>query len=116
MEIKLGTDVDVADTDDNGLDDGAEYELGTDPLVFDTDGDGLSDGVEVEQGTDPLVADTDGDGIDDGTEVNLLSSDPLDASDPLDLNDGMIEQALAFEAAERVLVVGSLDLSLLWRR
>jgi hypothetical protein len=51
--------------------------------VADTDGDGLSDGAEVNtQQTNPLVADTDGDGFNDGYEVanasdpNLVSSLP----------------------------------------
>ncbi|MDR1152895.1 MAG: hypothetical protein LBK72_10585, partial [Bifidobacteriaceae bacterium] len=42
-----------ADSDDDGLSDGAEIELGTDPLDADSDDDGLSDGAEVELGTDP---------------------------------------------------------------
>ena len=54
-----------------------EKELGTDPKKADTDGDGLNDGAEVNQyKTDPLKADTDGDGLNDGAEVNQYKTDP----------------------------------------
>ena len=63
------------DADSDGLDDCAELEAGTDPAVADTDADGLTDGAEVsEHGTDPTVADTDGDGDSDGVEVACLSA------------------------------------------
>ena len=54
-ERALGTDLFDADSDDDGLTDGAEVHThGTDPLDADTDGDGYSDGVEVPGGSDPL--------------------------------------------------------------
>ena len=74
--LGLGTDPESADTDGDGLDDGAELDLGTNPLVADTDGDGLSDGEECNLGTDPLSTDTDGDGLPDGWEYEH-SLDPL---------------------------------------
>ncbi len=43
-----------ADSDADGLSDGAEAALGTDPLLADTDHDGLTDELEVEYGSDPL--------------------------------------------------------------
>ena len=49
-----GTDPNVADTDGDGLDDGAEVDAGTDPLAADSDDDGYLDGEEVEAGTNPL--------------------------------------------------------------
>ena len=49
-----GTDPKNADTDKDGLLDGAEVETGTNPLLEDTDGDKFSDFVEVEAGTDPV--------------------------------------------------------------
>ncbi len=56
----------------------------TDPLVADTDGDGLSDGAEVNtHHTNPKVKDTDGGGVDDGVEVNTNHTDPLDPTDDL---------------------------------
>lgn len=55
------------DVNRNGVVDSGE----TDPLNADTDGDGLSDGAEKNTShTDPLKADTDGDGISDYVEVN----------------------------------------------
>ena len=66
-----------ADPDKDGLTTKVEKELGTDPKKADTDGDGLNDGAEVNQyKTDPLTADTDGDGLSDGAEVNQFKSDP----------------------------------------
>ena len=53
----------------------------TDPLVADSDGDGLSDGAEVNTyKTDPLVSDTDGDSVGDGEEIQE-GLDPLDGTD-----------------------------------
>ncbi|MCA9516759.1 MAG: hypothetical protein KC635_17580 [Myxococcales bacterium] len=66
-----------ADTDGGGVADGAEILNGLNPLVpgddlelFDTDGDGLSDALEARLGTDPTAADTDGDGLDDFRELS----------------------------------------------
>ena len=42
------------DTDDDGLDDGVEFNLGTNPANPDTDDDGLPDGWEVSNELDPL--------------------------------------------------------------
>ena len=79
-ELEVGTDLDVADTDGDGLDDGPEVNVHeTDPTSTDTDGDGLADGVEVERGTNPTEADTDGDGLDDGPEVERYGTDPTRA-------------------------------------
>jgi len=51
--------------------------------VADTDGDGLSDGAEVDTaGTDPFDADSDDDGLSDGDEVNIHGTDPLDDDSP----------------------------------
>ena len=75
-ELLLGTDPAVADTDGDGVPDGAEIVIdGTDPLDVssfavdtDPDGDGYSTENEIATGTDPLDPDTDGDGITDGAE------------------------------------------------
>ena len=61
-----GTNPNLADTDGDGLNDGAEITGGTNPNQADTDGDGLNDGAEIAAGTNPLLADTDGDGRCDG--------------------------------------------------
>ena len=68
----------LIDRDGDGLTDAVEAGLGTDPLDADSDDDGLSDGAEVNNhATDPLDPDSDGDGLDDGTEV-AAGSDPND--------------------------------------
>ena len=75
-----GTDPRNADTDGDGLGDGAEVNVHrTDPTKVDTDADGLGDAEEVNiHGTDPLNADTDADALRDGAEVNTHGTDPLD--------------------------------------
>lgn len=88
----------VADTDDDGLSDYAEWNGATDPLNPDTDNDGLSDGDETTLGTSPVNADTDGDGCPDGWEVRY-GFNPLSAASPvLDAdsdNDGLTNSAEA---------------------
>ena len=66
------------DADGDGLNDRREAELGTDPSLADTDEDGLTDGAEVrEHRTNPLAADSDTDGVLDGDEV-AAGTDPND--------------------------------------
>ena len=78
-----GTDPGNADSDLDGVFDGAELAAGTDPLIADaggdSDGDGLLDVDEAVFGTDPGIADSDGDGWFDGDEVSI-GTDPLDAN------------------------------------
>lgn len=84
-----GTDPANADSDADGVGDGAEVAAGSDPLVSDSapppagdgdsDGDRLSDGDETAFGTDPGNPDSDGDGYFDGDEFNL-GTDPLNAA------------------------------------
>ncbi|MCK5827153.1 hypothetical protein KAH43_01410, partial [Candidatus Bipolaricaulota bacterium] len=99
-----GTDgyVNDDDSDDDGLQDGREYELfgtgadvaaangndgelepdGADTVCClcdpDSDGDGLSDGEEVFSGTDPLDWDSDDDGLSDKEELQVYFTDPND--------------------------------------
>ena len=88
------------DDDGDGLPDSLELAIGTDPLLADSDRDGLSDYQEVAWDGDasgyvpgldlnPLAADSDGDGFHDGMEV-LAEHDPLSGADaPVwgDIND-----------------------------
>lgn len=98
QEFTRRTKPQLADTDTDGLKDGAETNTGTytstantgtDPLKADTDGDGLKDGVENptlpyapanaanQPGTSPFLPDTDGDTFPDGIEVTY-GSNPTD--------------------------------------
>lgn len=88
-EVDNDTDPLDADSDDDGLTDGAEvHEHGSDPNDPDTDDDGLDDAAEVVAGTDPDDPDTDEDDMPDGWEV-ASGLDPLvdDANQDPD-NDG----------------------------
>ncbi|KTG21893.1 helix-turn-helix transcriptional regulator [Haloferax profundi] len=89
-ELEYGTSIRVADTDNDGLGDGAEVNrFETDPTNTDTDGDELSDGVEVnEHGSNPNEVDTDGDGLEDGVEVTTYGSDPTKGDTD---GDGLID-------------------------
>lgn len=64
-----GLDIDLGDTDGDGLVNYLEYLYDTDENIIDTDGDGVNDYYElVYLGTNPAVMDTDGDGILDGQD------------------------------------------------
>ncbi|MBX7106992.1 MAG: hypothetical protein K1X57_23175, partial [Gemmataceae bacterium] len=94
-EQTLGTNPQNADSDGDGLNDGAEVkQYHTDPNKRDTDGDSLSDGLEVNTyKTDPTKLDSDGDGISDTQEVSL-GSDPADKNDkPLRTSIGVVTGA-----------------------
>ncbi len=80
-EKRIGTSIDLADTDGDGLNDYEEVvKYKTGPTTADTDGDGLKDGEEViTYRTSPVEKDTDRDGLSDGEEVASLRTDPLKA-------------------------------------
>lgn len=60
-ELLMGTELDKADSDNDGLNDYEEInKWNTDPCKYDTDEDGLSDGDEILLGLDPLTQKTDG--------------------------------------------------------
>ena len=89
-EYTLGTKPNNTDSDEDGLNDGAEVnEYETNPSDSDTDQDGLNDGEEVNtHQTSPTESDTDADGMPDGWEV-LYELNPLIDDSLLDKdNDG----------------------------
>jgi uncharacterized protein (DUF1800 family) len=75
------TNPNQADSDGDGLNDGAEHAAGTNPNLPDTDGDSLSDGDEVNgpPPSNPLVMDSDGDGAPDALE-RRVGTNPANAS------------------------------------
>ncbi|MEE1056417.1 MAG: starch-binding protein [Acutalibacteraceae bacterium] len=90
MELLLGTDINIVDTDNDGLWDGYEFYTSlTDPTKIDTDGNGVSDNnedtdsdgicnyVEKDYNTDPDNSDTDADGLSDYDEVLVYNTNPL---------------------------------------
>ena len=71
----------LLDPDGDGLNNYGEYIAGTDLNVADTDGDGVNDGDEINvYDSDPLDTDTDDDNMPDGFEVSN-GLDPLDSAD-----------------------------------
>ncbi len=75
-------DAEDADRDGDGLatrDEVCQY--GTDPGIADTDYDGLGDGAEILCGTSPVVSDSDGDGLVDGSDPDPVQATPLDDLD-----------------------------------
>ena len=107
LELELGLNPGVGDSDGDGIPDGDEDSDGDglancdevlralDPGEADTDLDGLSDGEEIALATNPLAPDTDGDGFLDGEE-QLDGSDPLvAASTPVSEGETVRELALS---------------------
>ncbi len=92
-ENAIGTLPNDPDSDDDGLNDGAEVNTyGTNPMAADSDNDGLGDGEEVNvYGTNPMMADSDNDGLIDSTEINGLNpTNPMDADTD---KDGLLDGA-----------------------
>lgn len=90
LEVAMGTNRLLSDTDKDGLPDGFEVMSSqTDALLADTDGNGISDGdedfdgdklsnkEEYNYGTDPYLKDTDDDGFTDFEEVTIYHTDAL---------------------------------------
>jgi hypothetical protein len=117
LELALGLDASLPDSDGNGTPDGDEDSDGdglsncaeltitfTSPVLPDTDGDGIPDGAEdddrdgldsegeVAIGSDPFQADTDGDGFGDNDE-RIDGTDPSDpASVPLQTHTSAVRR------------------------
>ncbi|MHA1583926.1 MAG: hypothetical protein ACTSWL_01605, partial [Promethearchaeota archaeon] len=104
QEFYLGTDLNNADSDDNGISDAdddedndslgnlQEFQIGTDPLNPDSDGDTLDDGWEIMYGLNPLNAgdsmgDLDNDGLNNFEEYRNNGNPTLSDSDGDGLND-----------------------------
>ena len=85
-EAQLGTDNRKADTNGDGVLDGAAVHSGLSATNLDMDADGVSNAAEVARGTDPFLADSDGDGAND--LADCFPTDPsrwqCPASDPND--------------------------------
>lgn len=90
LEIQLGSNPFVFDSNGDGIGDGAAYQSGYSLTNDDMDGDGLTNAQEAALGTNPLKWDTDGDGISDGEDAFPLdptrwaapASDPMDSTAP----------------------------------
>ncbi|MDO6617638.1 hypothetical protein [Shewanella sp. 6_MG-2023] len=90
-DIVLPLNLDVLDSDFDGMPDGWEYTYDLNPFLKtdasdDIDQDGLTNLEEYIANANPLIADTDGDGLPDGYEVEM-GLDPTSAADGLLDND-----------------------------
>ncbi|HEX7122900.1 MAG TPA: chitobiase/beta-hexosaminidase C-terminal domain-containing protein [Gemmatimonadaceae bacterium] len=74
-EYELGTDPLDADTNDDGVHDGASADSALESANPDSDGDGLTNAAEGQLGTNPFAADSDDDGVTDA-----IDAFPLDPS------------------------------------
>jgi alpha-tubulin suppressor-like RCC1 family protein len=80
-EWRLGTDALKADTNGDGVSDGAAVRNGLSATATDADEDGVRNTVELARGTNPLRADTDNDGVPDGQDCYPL--DPTRSTCPV---------------------------------
>lgn len=88
-----------ADSDDDGISNIVEIGLGTDPQIRDSDNDGLADGEEVNTYLiDPLLEDSDGDSLTDGFEVRYGLDPLLSYTDGIADAERKIEQSISAES------------------
>ena len=74
------TDPTNADTNGDGIPDGASFGTNIDPNDLDVDHDGLTNIQEYLMGTNPFYNDSDGDGVPDG--VDAFPFDPARSQAP----------------------------------
>lgn len=85
-DLIVGFNDAALDPDNDGLTNVQEYQNVTQPQTADTDNDGLLDGAEIAtHHTNPTGDDTDQDGLKDGAEVNTYYTNPLSADTDADL-------------------------------
>ena len=91
-EYRLGSDPLNADTNGDGVNDGAAAATNRSLTNADMDGDGVSNAAEIASGTDPFKADTDGDGVPDGADAFPLdpTRSQMPAPDPADVTPPVI--------------------------
>lgn len=101
LEREIGTNIEMPDTDGDGVWDGTEYLGHINPLLRDMDSDGLVDGIEdknwngkTDRGeTDPRAWDSDRDGLCDGfCRVKLGNGQNVFLGEDLNLN-GTVDQS-----------------------
>jgi alpha-tubulin suppressor-like RCC1 family protein len=91
-EYRLGSDPLNADTNGDGINDGAAASMNRSLTNPDMDGDGVSNAAEIAGGTDPFKTDTDGDGVPDGTDAFPLdpTRSQMPAPNPADVTPPVI--------------------------
>ncbi|MGA9520478.1 MAG: IPT/TIG domain-containing protein [Myxococcaceae bacterium] len=83
------SDIYLADTDGDGLNDAQELSAGSNPRLRDSDGDTIEDAVEREAWhSSPTHQDSDGDGLGDASELRFGTSPIIDDTD----GDGMADR------------------------
>jgi alpha-tubulin suppressor-like RCC1 family protein len=91
VELQIGSDPGSADTNGDGISDGAAFGSDISTTNSDMDGDGVTNVKERERSSDPLRADTDDDGTADGadcfpqdaTRSTCPSANPSDTTPPV---------------------------------
>ena len=99
---RVGLDPLAADTDGDGLSDGAESNTHqTNPVLDDSDGDGLTDGAEINtHSSNPKLADTDSDGLSDFAEVVTHGTNPTAKDSDADGFDDLFEINTGFNPTQ----------------
>jgi hypothetical protein len=102
-EHYLGSDPLRADTNGDGVVDGASVAIGRDPVSVDLDADGLTNAAETQAGTGVFNPDSDGDGVLDGLDAFPLDPSRSEPPQP-DPTDAVAPLILLREPASAVLI------------